>query len=116
MEMVYEYAEYLGMDVNEDAELLWIAEQALRAPVPQGWEEKIDPFDDLYFFNETTYQSTRRHPMDAYYQQLYLKVRLQRKSGEPVSEMAMAQGRALAEESKKGGRQRKSIANKQQQQ
>ena len=36
MEMVYEYAEYLGMDVSEDAELLWIAEQALRAPVPQS--------------------------------------------------------------------------------
>ena len=81
MDMVLEYAQYLGMDAHEDAELLWIAEQALRAPVPDGWEEMMDPFGDLYFFNETTSQATRQHPMDGYYQQLYLKVRLQRKGG-----------------------------------
>ena len=55
--------------------------QALRAPVPEGWEEMMDPFGDLYFFNETTSQSTRQHPMDGYYQQLYLKLRLQRAGG-----------------------------------
>ena len=81
MGMVLEYATYLGMDADEDAELLWIAEQALRAPVPDGWEEMMDPFGDLYFYNETTSQSTRQHPMDAYYQQLYLKLRLQRRAG-----------------------------------
>ena len=81
MDMVLEYAQYLGMDPGEDAELLWIAEQALRAPVPDGWEEMMDPFGDLYFFNETTSQSTRQHPMDGYYQQLYLKLRLQRAGG-----------------------------------
>ena len=64
MDMVLEYAVYLGMDPEVDGELLWIAEQALRAPVPVGWEEMMDPFGDLYFFNETTSQSTRQHPMD----------------------------------------------------
>jgi len=86
MGMVLEYAQYLGMDAQEDAELLWIAEQALRAPVPDGWEEMMDPFGDLYFFNETTSQSTRQHPMDSYYQQLYLKLRLQRAGGFATSD------------------------------
>jgi len=87
MEMVLEYAIYLGMDPDADGELLWIAEQALRAPVPVGWEEMMDPFGDLYFFNETTSQSTRQHPMDGYYQQLYLKLRLQRAGGFAGDEM-----------------------------
>ena len=86
MDMVLEYAVYLGMDPEVDGELLWIAEQALRAPVPVGWEEMMDPFGDLYFFNETTSQSTRQHPMDGYYQQLYLKLRLQKAGGFAVEE------------------------------
>ena len=51
MDMVLEYAVYLGMDPDEDGELLWIAEQALRAPVPEV--EMMDPFGDPTF-------STRR--------------------------------------------------------
>ena len=35
MEMVLDYAEYLGMDPEEDGDFLWIAESALRAPVRQ---------------------------------------------------------------------------------
>ena len=53
---VLEYATYLGMEPEEDEELLWIAEQALRAPVPEGWEEMMDPFGDIYFYNDTTSQ------------------------------------------------------------
>ena len=44
MDMVLEYAVYLGMDPEVDGELLWIAEQALRAPVPVGWEEGAAAF------------------------------------------------------------------------
>ena len=32
--------QYLGMDVNEDAELLWIAEQALRTCAQGGREDR----------------------------------------------------------------------------
>jgi hypothetical protein len=31
------YAEYLGMDKVKDAELLYIAEMAMSAPLPAGW-------------------------------------------------------------------------------
>ena len=36
---VSDYAEYLGLRPGEDGELLWIAEQALLAPLPEGWKE-----------------------------------------------------------------------------
>ena len=81
LELVLEYAAYLGMDAEQDEELMWIAEQALRAPVPDGWEELMDPLGNLYFYNEGTMQTTRQHPMDGYYQSLYRKLRLQRTQG-----------------------------------
>ena len=67
LELVLEYAAYLGMDADQDEELMWIAEQALRAPVPEGWEELMDPMGNLYFYNEGTMQTTRQHPMDGCY-------------------------------------------------
>ena len=106
MDMVLEYAVYLGMDPDEDGELLWIAEQALRAPVPEGWEEMMDPFGDLYFFNETTSQSTRQHPMDGYYQQLYRKMRLQRAGGLAGGELPPPPPPPPDPNAKRGGRRR----------
>ena len=32
------YAEFLGMDLEEDADLLYIAEEGLKAPVPEPWK------------------------------------------------------------------------------
>ena len=41
-EVVAEHAEALGMDATADAELLWIAERSLRAPLPDGWRDAWD--------------------------------------------------------------------------
>merc|ERR1719162_1975609 len=46
---VLEYAEYLGMDIKEDAHLLWIADEALQAPEPQGWEQRLDPHYQQFY-------------------------------------------------------------------
>ena len=32
------YAEFLGMDLTEDRDLLYIAEEGLKAPVPEPWK------------------------------------------------------------------------------
>ena len=77
-EDVLEYAVYLGMEPKEDADLLWIAEEALTAGEPEGWEEQMDPNGNLYYRNQTTGQSSRQHPLDEYYQNLYLKLKMQR--------------------------------------
>ena len=78
-EDVLEYAVYLGIDPSEDADLLWIAEEALTAGEPDGWAEQMDPNGNLYYFNATTGQSSRQHPLDEYYMHLYLKLKMQRK-------------------------------------
>ena len=76
-EDVLEYAVYLGMEPTEDTDLLWIAEEALTAGEPEGWVEQMDP-GNLYYYNSTTGQSSRQHPLDEYYQNLYLKLKMQR--------------------------------------
>jgi hypothetical protein len=38
-EEIVEYAVYLGMDPAADVDLLYIAEWALTAPLPDGWTE-----------------------------------------------------------------------------
>ena len=77
-EDVLEYAVYLGMDPKADADLLWIAEEALTAGEPEGWEEQMDPNGNLYYRSTVTGQSSRQHPLDEYYQNLYLKLKMQR--------------------------------------
>merc|ERR1719424_656344 len=77
-EDVLEYAVYLGMEPTEDTDLLWIAEEALTAGEPKGWTEQMDPNGNLYYYNATTGQASRQHPLDEYYQNLYLKLKMQR--------------------------------------
>ena len=38
---VIEYARYIGMDPRADHQLLWIAQQGLNAPLPDGWREHV---------------------------------------------------------------------------
>ena len=49
-----EYAVYLGMEPKEDADLLWIAEEALTANEPEGWEEQMDPNGNLHYRSTIT--------------------------------------------------------------
>ena len=46
---VLEYAVYLGMDLNEDIDLLWIADEALQAEDPEGWDQAESPNGDMYY-------------------------------------------------------------------
>jgi hypothetical protein len=35
---IIEYAKFLGMDPEEDRDLLWIAKESLKAPLPENWK------------------------------------------------------------------------------
>ena len=74
-EDVTEYAKFLGMDVDADAHLLWIAKEAMEAPLPEGWTQHEDKDGFVYFYNTGTQQSTYEHPMDEFYRKVYAKVR-----------------------------------------
>lgn len=69
---LYEYAEILGMDLERDADLLWIAEKGLRAPLPEQWKACATAEDgEVFFFNVVTGESQWDHPLDEHYRQMY---------------------------------------------
>jgi hypothetical protein len=35
---ILEYAKWLGMDANKEKELLWLAREGLKAPLPKDWK------------------------------------------------------------------------------
>ena len=61
----------------QDAGLLYLAEEALLAPVPPGWTVHLDAAQNEFFFNIATGQSTYEHPLDQLYRQLYQQRKVQ---------------------------------------
>ena len=58
----------LGLDALKDRDLMWIAEEALRAPVPQGWVELADPASGVpYYYSTVDETTTWDHPLDGKY-------------------------------------------------
>jgi hypothetical protein len=69
---VIEYAKWLGMDLEGDKDLYWIAREGLMAPLPANWKPcKTKDTEDIYYFNFSTGESTWDHPCDGYYKRLY---------------------------------------------
>ncbi|KAK3273728.1 hypothetical protein CYMTET_18050 [Cymbomonas tetramitiformis] len=72
------YAKHLGIDPVEDADLLWIAEQAYDAPVPDNWVEHIDDNENIYYHNAVTGISTWTHPLEDHFRSLHIKCKLEK--------------------------------------
>jgi len=70
-----DYARYIGMDPIGDVNLLWIAEEALCASLPEGWTEHTDQNGNTFYYNGTSGQSSWEHPLDEYYRSLFLKLK-----------------------------------------
>ena len=88
-EEVREYAQWLGMDLENERALMWIASEGLKAPLPEDWKPCRSPEGDIYYINFSTGESVWDHPCDEYYRTLYQeeKRKLERKRVEdkPVS-------------------------------
>jgi hypothetical protein len=83
---VVEYAKWLGMDMVEDKDLMWIAREGLKAPLPENWKPcKTTDTDEIYYFNFSTGDSTWDHPCDEYYRSVYEEEKKKRNS-EPRDE------------------------------
>ena len=71
-EVVADHAEALGMDATADAELLWIAERSLRAPLPDGWRDAWDATHRTpYYYSDDGDGPQWEHPRDAEFRALY---------------------------------------------
>eukprot|EP00967_Tisochrysis_lutea_P108744 scaffold168638_cov27-Tisochrysis_lutea.AAC.6 len=66
-----EYAAWLGMKRPEDDDLLWIASEGLKAPLPEHWKPCKTQDGEIYYFNFATGESVWSHPCDEYYQKTY---------------------------------------------
>ncbi len=74
-EEISEYAEYLGLEPGKDAELLWIAEQALVVPTPEGWKEVEDHQGNVLYLNSPKGKAQYAHPCDEEYRGLFRALR-----------------------------------------
>lgn len=70
-----EYAEYIGIDVKEEKELLWIALEGLRTPLPPEWRACKTEEDEVYYFNFYTGESLWDHPSDEAFKQKVVQER-----------------------------------------
>eukprot|EP01059_Diplonema_ambulator_P017555 TRINITY_DN2956_c0_g4_i1.p1 TRINITY_DN2956_c0_g4~~TRINITY_DN2956_c0_g4_i1.p1 ORF type:complete len:803 (+),score=217.31 TRINITY_DN2956_c0_g4_i1:240-2411(+) len=78
---ITEYCEWLGMDIEKEKALTWIAREALKAPLPEYWKICYTEDREVYYFNMRTGESIWDHPMDAYYKSLFKqeKAKLEKK-------------------------------------
>lgn len=74
-EEVISMAEYLGIRVISENHLLWIAADALKAPLPMSWTVQTDKQGRTFFFNHITNQSRWDHPLDPHFRKLRDKYR-----------------------------------------
>ena len=72
-EQIEEYAKHLGMDVENDSDLLWIAEEGLKDPLPAGWVEYEDEKGQLYYAygKEKNARTQWEHPNDDLWRNIY---------------------------------------------
>jgi hypothetical protein len=65
------YARYLGIDPIVDGDLMWIADEALRAPLPSEWTEHHDSADRVFYYNVQTHASSWTHPLEHLHRDTY---------------------------------------------
>ncbi|XP_038635683.1 centrosomal protein of 164 kDa-like isoform X7 [Scyliorhinus canicula] len=67
---IQEYAREIGIDPENEPELMWLAREGIVAPLPQEWKPCQDITGDVYYFNFVSGQSTWDHPCDEQYRNL----------------------------------------------
>lgn len=70
-EEIAEYAEWLGMDKEKDMDLLWIAKEGLKAPLPNPWKPCQTADGEIFYFNFESGDSVWDHPCDEHYRKVF---------------------------------------------
>ena len=70
-----EYAVYIGMDPVADKDLLYIAKEGLKAPLPPNWKPIQTREGEIYYHNFDTKESQWEHPCDEHYKKVYLEAK-----------------------------------------
>uniref|UniRef100_V9K9V8 Centrosomal protein of 164 kDa n=1 Tax=Callorhinchus milii TaxID=7868 RepID=V9K9V8_CALMI len=85
---IQEYAREIGIDPENEPELMWLAREGIVAPLPQEWKPCQDVTGDVYYFNFASGQSIWDHPCDEHYRNLVLldREKLQAQGGDKKKE------------------------------
>jgi centrosomal protein CEP164 len=70
-EQIAEYAQWLGMDLEADKHLFWVAREGLKAPLPSEWKPCKSPDGEIYYFNFQSGESVWNHPCDEHFRSMY---------------------------------------------
>lgn len=93
---ILEYAEWLGLDLEEDQDLLWIAKAGLAMPVPFPWKPyQLGEDGTLFYFNYETGESVWDHPCDDKYRQLVQNERAKKAGRRPLQLECLRVGATL---------------------
>ena len=66
---IQEYAVYIGLDPSQDSDLLYIAREGLKAPLPVPWKPCETQDGAVFYFNFETQESLWEHPCDLFYKE-----------------------------------------------
>ena len=68
---ILEYAEFLGMDAIKDKKYLFLAEEGLKAPLPNPWKPCQGQDSEIYYYNFKTREKSSDHPCDIFYKKRF---------------------------------------------
>lgn len=77
---VLEQCDALGINPLTEPDLIYIAREALKAPLPESWKPITDGHGGIYYYNFNTHESTWEHPCDTFYQNMLQKEREKKRS------------------------------------
>lgn len=66
------------MDLETDEEFLFIAEEGLKAPVPEPWKTYFNENDEIFYVNSVTNEKMYDHPLDEEYRQKFLRLKAEK--------------------------------------
>ncbi|XP_019717044.1 centrosomal protein of 164 kDa-like isoform X7 [Hippocampus comes] len=92
---IREYAKEIGIDLDNETELMWLAREGIVAPLPPEWKPCQDVTGDLYYYNFSSGESTWDHPCDEHYRRLVIQER------ERLQRTAAAKGSGTKKKKKK---------------
>jgi hypothetical protein len=75
---VKEMAEYMGIDVEKEMHLVWVAKLAVIESLPEGWEESQAADGRVLYVNQAEGSSREDHPLDEYFKDLLARERAKR--------------------------------------
>lgn len=105
-EEIFVHGRRLGINPVFEPDLLWIAEQALGAPLPPHWLEHVTPAGDVYFANSLTRVTSWDHPLEDEFRALAESVRQRKRQQAAAVSAAAADARDEDEDDEDGRSER----------